>query len=76
MRKGTTNTKLKDSYDIIRAYAQLYNKFNNDEVDAKKARVLLAILNVASNAYRNMVLESQYDDLKEMIDQINKLGVN
>ena len=70
MKKGTTNTKLKDSYDIMRAYSKLYNKFNNDEITPQKARVLLAILNGASNAYRNMVLESECEELAEMVKQI------
>lgn len=67
MRKGTSNTKLRDAYDIMRAYAKLYNYVNNDEMDSKKARLLLAILNGASNHLKTTILETRIEDIEELI---------
>ena len=51
MRKGTRNTRFNDSRDIHRAFAKLYNRIDNQAIDEKTARLLLAVLNGMSANY-------------------------
>ena len=72
MRKGTTNTKLHDSYDIMRAYSKLYNAVMNDQLDQSKASLLLSILNGVSTHYKSCQLEDECNELREIVEDINK----
>jgi len=70
MRKGTRNTRFAGSHDIHKAFAKLYNRVDNNLVDEKTARLLLAILNGMSANYKVLELEDRCEELEELVNQI------
>lgn len=70
MRKGTRNTRFNDSRDIHKAFAKLYNRVDNNMVDEKTARLLLAILNGMSANYKVLELEDRCEELEDIVNQI------
>lgn len=70
MKKGTRNTRFNDSRDIHKAFAKLYNRVDNNLVDEKTARLLLAILNGMSANYKVLELEDRCEELEELVNQI------
>jgi proteasome assembly chaperone (PAC2) family protein len=70
MRKGCKNTRFHDSRDIHKAFAKLYNRVDNNMVDEKTARLLLAILNGMSANYKVLELEDRCEELEDIVNQI------
>lgn len=67
MKKGQRNIKILDIEDAEKAYQKLFNLVLNGEIDNKKGRTLLAILNGRVQAYKVTNLEAEIQEIKDII---------
>ena len=74
MKKGTRNIKILDIEDAEKAYQKIFNIVLNGEIDNKKGRTLLAILNGRVQAYKVTELADEIDKLNQNLEEWRRLN--